>query len=406
MGQTLTEIAQSLKDTDKKVQLIYGFNGTGKTRLSREFKELIAPKNNDEEEEEVTGIKVLYYNAFTEDLFYWDNDLVNDTDRKLKIQPNSYTKWILADQGQEPNIAKHFQRYTNDKLTPKFNEEYTIKDKDGNDVIIPAYSEVRFSFERGNEEPSEFVKISKGEESCFIWSVFYSLLAQTINVLNVAEEADRETAQFNDLQYVFIDDPVSSLDDNHLIELAVNIAELIKSSTSGLKFVITTHNPLFYNVLFNEFNNPNPETGYKAKHSIKKRFEKLDDGTFSLVDQSSDSPFSYHLYLLYELEKVILSGDIQKYHFNYLRNILEKTSTFLGYSKWKDLLPEDTKGSRERYYKRILDFSSHSKHNGEEASVVKDNDKKVLGFLVNEIKKMYGFKSHVNQVVKEGDDTV
>ncbi|CZG67335.1 TPA: hypothetical protein ACG3NF_001196 [Legionella pneumophila] len=45
MSQTLTEIAQQLKNADKKVQLIYAFNGTGKTRLSRAFKELIAPKN-------------------------------------------------------------------------------------------------------------------------------------------------------------------------------------------------------------------------------------------------------------------------------------------------------------------------------------------------------------------------
>jgi len=44
MSKTLTEIAQQLKDANKKVQLIYAFNGTGKTRLSREFKKLIAPK--------------------------------------------------------------------------------------------------------------------------------------------------------------------------------------------------------------------------------------------------------------------------------------------------------------------------------------------------------------------------
>jgi len=285
MGQSLIEIAQTLKDADKKVQLIYAFNSSGKTRLSREFKELIAPKNLETEEEE-RKIKIMYYNAFTEDLFYWDNDLDYDTDRKLKIQPNSYTNWILVEQGQEPNIAKHFQHYTNDKLTPKFNEQYTNKDRNDNDVIIPAYSEVRFSFERGNVEPSEFVKISKGEESCFIWSVFYSLLEQTINVLNVVEEVDRETEQFNDLQYVFIDDPVSSLDDTHLIELAVNIAELIKSSQSDLKFIITTHNPLFYNVLFNEFNNSDSRYGYKPKHCIKRRLEKLDDGTFDLHVQS------------------------------------------------------------------------------------------------------------------------
>jgi wobble nucleotide-excising tRNase len=265
MAQRLAEIAQTLKDVNKKVQLIYAFNGTGKTRLSREFKELIAPKNQEEEEAAETKIKIMYYNAFTEDLFFWDNDLLDDSDRKLKIQPNSFTNWVLREQGQEPNITAHFQRYTNDKLTPKFNEEYSIKDKENQNVTIPAFSEVRFSFERGNDEPSEFVKISKGEESCFIWSVFYSLLEQTISVLNVVEEADRETDQFNDLQYVFIDDPVSSLDDTHLIELAVNIAELIKSSQSDLKFVITTHNPLFYNVLSNEFNNSDLRYSYKPK---------------------------------------------------------------------------------------------------------------------------------------------
>lgn len=49
MSKTLTEIAQQLCDANKKVQLIYAFNGAGKTRLSREFKELIAPKSGEDE---------------------------------------------------------------------------------------------------------------------------------------------------------------------------------------------------------------------------------------------------------------------------------------------------------------------------------------------------------------------
>jgi len=405
MSHTLAQIAQQLNDANKKVQLIYAFNGTGKTRLSQEFKELIAPKNAEMHEgEEETKTKVMYYNAFTEDLFYWDNDLNNDTDRKLKIQPNNYTKWVLVEQGQEPNITTNFQHYTNDKLTPHFNEESTIKDRDGNDVIIPPYSEVRFSFERGDDSGSDYVKISKGEESCFIWSVFYSLLEQTISVLNVAEVGDRETDQFNDLQYVFIDDPVSSLDDSHLIELAVNIAALIKSSQSEkLKFIITTHNPLFYNVLFNEFNNADAQFGFKVKHSAKRRLEKKNDGTFQLYDQSSDSPFSYHLFLLSELEKAIDTGNIQKYHYNFFRNILEKTSTFLGHNKWRNLLPED---AQEAYYNRIINLSSHSKHHGEEISVIDDNDKRVLGFLVGELKRMYGFQSVTYNRETEQDATV
>lgn len=407
MAQSLTQIAQTLIDANKKVQLIYAFNGTGKTRLSREFKGLIAPKNKEGQEEVGEAlIKIMYYNAFTEDLFYWDNDLLNDEDRKLKIQSNGYTSWILEEQGQEPNIATHFQRYTNDKLTPRFNEQYTIKDYDNNDVIIPAFSEVRFSFERGNDEPSEFVKISKGEESCFIWSVFYSLLEQAINVLNVVEAADRETDRFNNLKYVFIDDPVSSLDDTHLIELAVNIAELVKSSQSELEFIITTHNPLFYNVLFNEFNNANSSSGYKPRLSKKWRYEKLHDGTFTLSEQSNDAPFSYHLFLISEIEKAINSNDIRKYHFSFLRNILEKTSTFLGFVHWKDLLPNETEGSREGFYNRIINLSSHSKHHGEEISLLEDNDKRVLGFLVDEIKRTYSFKSINNQPATREDGTI
>ncbi len=381
MAQSLIEIAQTLKDADKKVQLIYAFNGSGKTRLSRQFKELIAPKELEAEQQEEPGIKILYYNAFTEDLFYWDNDLDADSDRKLKIQPNSFTNWVLREQGQDRNIVENFQQLTNDKLTPQFSEDFT---------------EVRFSFERGNENDTEFVKISKGEESCFIWSVFFSLMEQVVSVLNIAEKEIRETDQYNNLDYIFIDDPVSSLDDTHLIELAVNIAELIKSSTSELKFIITTHNPLFYNVLFNEFN--------RVKSTKKMRLEKINDGTFSMGELASDSPFSYHLFLLSELEKAIQPpSDIKKFHFNFLRNILEKTSTFLGYNKWEELLPQE---SREAYYKRIINLSSHSKHNGDEISIVEENDKRVLGFLVGEIKRMYGFKSIVSNSETEQNVTV
>jgi chromosomal replication initiation ATPase DnaA len=43
MGKTLTEIAQELKNSPKKVQLIYAFNGVGKTRLSRAFKNWCRP---------------------------------------------------------------------------------------------------------------------------------------------------------------------------------------------------------------------------------------------------------------------------------------------------------------------------------------------------------------------------
>ena len=386
MSHSLTEIAEQLRAANKKVQLIYAFNGSGKTRLSREFKELIAPKNQDEDVEIDPRSKILYYNAFTEDLFYWDNDLEGDVKRVLKIQPNTYTQWVLQDQGQDQNAIAHFQHYTNEKLTPRFNEEYIVKDEDGNDVRVPAFSEVTFSYERGNEGISEHVKISKGEESNFIWSIFFSLIEQVVSVLNVVEPSERETDKYDLLEYVFIDDPVSSLDENHLIELAVNLAALIKSSESELKFIITSHNPLFYNVLHNELG--------KAKKYL---LRKSEDGTHRLEDQNSDSPFAYHLHLKGELEKAIQTGQIRKYHFNFLRNILEKTSTFLGYEKWASLLPRGEDGRTNPYESRLVNLFSHSKHSAEEVADLDDDDKRMLTFLVGKVTETYRFKTASDQ---------
>lgn len=391
MSKTLTEIAQQLRDANKKVQLIYAFNGTGKTRLSREFKELIAPKTDTEDgqQSELAQKKILYYSAFTEDLFYWDNDLEFDAEPKLIIQPNSFTKWVLEEQGQDRNITTNFQRYANEKLSPRFNEEYKYKDKDGKEVTVKAFSEVTFSLERGDDDHSGNLKISKGEESNFIWSIFYTLIEQVISILNVSELADRETNDFDQLEYVFIDDPVSSLDENHLIELAVDLAQLIKSNESDIKFIITTHNPLFYNVLQNELGSDDKSTGYKAKHLEQYRLEKNEDGSSVLEKQANDTPFSYHLYLKAELEKAIGSGQLSKYHFNYLRNILEKTTIFLGYKRWGDLLPQTNEGDGNPYEARIVNLRSHSKYSGEEVKELTDDDKRVLSRLVKHLDKIY-----------------
>ena len=369
MGKTLEKIAQELKDSSKKVQLIYAFNGVGKTRLSRIFKDLVT---SEQEDDEKTRSKIIYYNAFTEDLFYWDNDLEEDTNRKLKIRPNGFTRWILEDEGQEGNIITNFQRYTNDKLTPIFNSEYTVKGEDGKDIKIPAYSEITFSIERGNDETINNIKISKGEESCLIWCIFYSLLKEVIETLNIPEVEERSVDGFNELEYVFIDDPVSSLDENHLIELAVNIAELVRASKSGLKFIITTHNPLFYNVLYNELNS-------KATYMLRKN----EDGTFELEKKDGDSnkSFSYHLFLKQTIEKAIQTKSIQKYHFILLRNLYEKTASFLGYPQWSDLLPDD----KLTYYNRIIQFTSHSTLSNEAIAEPTDPEKKTLELLFNHL---------------------
>lgn len=364
MGKTLKKIAQQLNGTDKKVQLIYAFNGTGKTRLSREFKLEIDPKQEGEDaSSELADKKIIYYSAFTEDLFYWDNDLGQDAEPKLKIQPNAFTKWVLKEQGQELSIARTFQHYTSDKLTPHFSDDF---------------SSVSFSFERGNEQPEPHIKISKGEESNFIWSVFNALLEQVIAELNIPEVADRSTDVFNKLTHVFIDDPVSSLDENHLIELAVNLAALITSSESGLRFIITTHNPLFYNVLFNEFGN-------KGSYML----ERFEGDSFALTEKKGDSnkSFSYHLHLLRTIEQAIADNKVERYHFTLLRNLYEKTASFLGYPKWSELLPDD----KQLYLNRILNFTSHSTLANETVAQPTLAEQAVVKLLLFHLKDNYGF---------------
>lgn len=378
MGQALTEIAEKLRDTGKKVQLIYAFNASGKTRLSRAFRELIDPKT--EERDDDYRPKVLYYNAFTEDLFYWDNDLTGDTDRKLCIQPNAFTRSAFEDLGLDLNVITVFQRYTQPNLTPRFNEEYKTKDKDNKEITVPAFSEVIFTLGQDPETDPERLKISKGEESNFIWSVFYCLLDQVISTRNVAEVDERETDQFNDLEYVFIDDPVSSLDENHLIQLAVDVADLIKRSdtANGLKFIITTHSPLFFNVLFNELRN---KTCFMLN--------RLEDGTFELTEKNGDSnqSFSYHLYLKQTLEEAIAADKIERFHFTLLRNLYEKTSNFLGYPRWSELLP----GDQQLYLNRIIQFTSHGTLSSEAIAEPSPQEKQTVKLLLDHLRNNYSY---------------
>ena len=371
MTKSLDEIAKQLKDSSKKVSLIYAFNGSGKTRLSNEFKKLIASKSKDDHEKTLTRRKILYFNALTEDLFYWDNDLFNDNDPKykLKIQSNSFISWLITEQGDEDKVISKFHYYCDKKLMPKFDIEN---------------NQITFSFERGDDTPKENIKLSKGEESNFIWSIFHTLIEQVVAELNISEPTERSTNEFDELKYIFIDDPVSSLDENHLIQLAVDLAKLIKDTQSEIKFIITTHNPLFYNVLYNEIGN-------KACYMLRRN----EDDTFELEekDGSSNKSFSYHLFLKKLLED-IETKDIQKYHFMLLRNLYEKTANFLGYSGWSNLLPNDD--AKQSYYTRIINFTSHSTLSNEVVAEPTDAEKKIVKYLLQHLIDNYGFYTEEN----------
>ncbi|OCG41985.1 AAA family ATPase [Gilliamella sp. Bif1-4] len=373
MNNTLINIAEQIdrnaqstqkRKNENKAQLIYAFNGTGKTRLSQAFKEFIVSQNKADEEDSstLTRHKILYYNAFTEDLFVWDNDKYQQGEHQLSIQPNSFTDWILKEQGKEQDVTRYFQAYTQQNLTPHFIEDF---------------SAITFSLAAGNDQRIDNIKISKGEESNLIWSIFFTLISLVI--ADIDKESERSTNEFDQLRYIFIDDPVSSLDENHLIQLAVDIAQLIKSNKSDIKFIITTHNTLFYNVLYNELNLSN---GYILR--------RLADGYFELEEKKGDSnhSFSYHLYLKQLLQQAIEENKIEKYHFTLLRNLYEKTASFLGYQQWSELLP----GDKKLYLTRIINFTSHSTLSNEMVSEPSEPEKQTVAFLLNHLLENYNFK--------------
>lgn len=381
MGKTLPEIAQQLKDAKKKVQLIYAFNGTGKTRLSRDFIKLISSEDqgNDDDADQAVRVrqKALYYNALSEDLFYWENASNEAPHHTLQIQVNSFTGWLISflkDQGQDGNIVKHFQRYTNSKITPNFDENL---------------DSVTFSLERGGDDTVHNIKISRGEESNFVWSVMYTFLDEVANVLNEAPE-DRSCSDFDELEYIFIDDPVSSLDESHLIEIAVDLVGLIKKFPDEVKFVVSTHNALFYNVIQNTFKrSEQSDKGMLKKYVL----QKMEDGLVE-IRGFDEAHFSYHLHVKEEIEKAILSGQLKKYHFNFLRNILEKTAIFLGHQRWQELLPDEFKDKVTSYEERLINISSHSDYAGDEVADLNDKAASDLKEILEAINAKYNFKRY------------
>lgn len=364
----LEKIANKIKDSEKKVTLLYAFNGTGKTRLSMEFRDLINKDRNDE----ITR-HIVYYNAFTEDLFSWDNDLEYNNIRKLKINKNSTFIDFIKNQGKENEIAEKFKKFTSSKIEPRI------------DINT---GEVTFSLPTGDEDSIDNIKISRGEESIFIWSVFFVLMETIISELNIDDPDERSTDEFNSINYIFIDDPISSLDDNHAIDVAIDLKKLISDSKSeDLKFIISTHHALFYNVLFNEID---------RDRNVKKKiyyFLQKDSDKYMLSNKQNDSPFGYHLLIKNEIKNAISNNYIKKYHFALFRNLLEKTATYLGYNKWGDLITISGISEDERQsYIRKINLYSHNKHSELDSKELEQYEKNMLKLLFNNFIKEFKWK--------------
>lgn len=326
--------------------LIYAYNRTGKTRLSRKFKEKAKSRNNEES-------NTLYFNAYTEDLFTWDNDLDNDSERFLNINPDSDFFSGIEELSIEPRIEYYLNRYT----------EFDF------DIDYIEWT-VTFSKDR---EPN--IKISRGEQNLFIWCFFMA-------ICELAIDGDES---YDWVDYVYIDDPVSSLDDNNVIAVAHDLANLLKRASSRekstgeaapIKSVISSHHSLFYNVICNELRS--------VKHQKFFIHQQNKEGRYTLR-KTTDSPYFHHIAALSDLISISTSGTLNYHHFNSLRCIMEKTAAFFGHSSFSKCLKGHPK---KELYARALNLRSHESYAIHNPTEMTEEDKNIFEEI------LYAFRDH------------
>jgi wobble nucleotide-excising tRNase len=325
--------------------LLFAHNGVGKTRLSTEFKD-IGKKGR--------GADTLYFNAYTEDLFDWDNDFDDDQERLIKFKSHSQFFKDLDGMGLDDQIRAHLHRHADFNFNINFAEE-----------------EIRFFrdvVEEGNSKRVEDIKISRGEENLFVWCFFLA-------ILQLATEAEKGQP-YDWVKYVYIDDPISSLDEHNTITIASDLARIIKETKNGVKFVISTHHGLFFNVMFNELKGRKIPDKPENKEEVRRKayvLHRLNANLSYTLQDTSESPFLHHVAALAELKAATKSGEIHQYHFNLLRSTLEKTAVFFGSQHISTCFT----GHPRRYqYARYLNVRSHAKYSVFESVPIHDVDKK------------------------------
>ena len=340
LDSLVTHLRQELNN--KKFILLYAYNGTGKTRLSMAFKD---------EGKQGEARDTLYFNAFTEDLFTWDNDLEEDSERTLKINSSSRFFACLQEMEMDTRIRSFLHRYGDFNFRIDY-ENWTI------------------SFSREVQgEIMEGIKVSRGEENIFVWCFFLAIVQLAVD----------EQEAYSWVKYIYIDDPISSLDDNNVVAVASDLARLLKRQDKA-KVVLSSHHALFFNVMYNELNTAN------------KYFLSKDQQTNKYVLRDTGStPYFHHVATLTELHKAGQSGQLYTYHFNMLRNILEKTASFHGFKNFSSCIKQDNDDPEGIIHTRLVNLLSHGNYSLFEPQEMVEENKAYFRKILADFMNRYAF---------------
>lgn len=292
---SIEDIAVDLRDGAADVQLLYAFNSVGKTRLSVAYKDATKDANGRH-----SGI---YYNAYSEDLFVWNNDIENDeADIRLEVRPSALSR-LHADINE---LAVH------EKLKPyRVSFDFRFVMHSDAETGIESIVFIPAGKQPGDVPP---MKISRGEERVFVWCFFLAMV-------EVEGWADEQA------NHIFIDDPVSSLDDHNIFVTASTLYDLIDKHFGERKIIIATHHVGMFSILCDWL--MKGEKSGKYKSGTKASILSGKHGDVSLESHKTDV-FLYHLRLLQVLEKARQDNEVRAYHFALLRQLLETVSSFLG----------------------------------------------------------------------------
>lgn len=353
---TLKEVAQNIKDAQEPIILIYAFNGVGKTRLSVAYKD--ATKDSDDNH---TGI---YYNAYSEDLFSWDNGDQND-EGEIRLRVDHCSLSTLHTRFTEPDVLAKLKPYQ-----PRYEFRFTTHD-DAEQGI--AY--VRF-FPVGSQENTPAIKISRGEERVFIWCFFLTLFER-------GELSTNQSAHF------FIDDPVTSLDDHNLFLTASSIYDLIATSPNGRKMILTTHHFGLYSMLASRLTAGQLRPKYEGRCKFYILSERA--GDYQLRVRNKDVVL-YHLLLLQRLQEVV-QGEILLFHFSLLRQALESVASFVGKGQFSYVLEKIDVADPNAVADKINAYS-HNKVYQQQHGTLNENDQMLFKDVFSKLMDTYKFVLH------------
>ena len=371
LSRLVTCLRDDLNGGANNFLLIYAYNGTGKTRLSMEFKQ--KGKTRRRGNNISTSRDTLYFNAFTEDLFRWDNDLASDKSRKLHLNRDSIFFSGFQELALEEKIYAHLEKYTDFNFRIDY-EAWTV-----------SFSRVESVKHRGQPEPTtqtiDDIKVSRGEENLFIWCTF----------LAICELAIDQQEAYDWVKYIYIDDPISSLDENNVIALASDLAKLLRTCEDKIKVVISTHHGLFFNIMNNELKKHDHKCYflYKNKHTNEYQLQS-----------TGDTPFFYHVAMLKELKDASDANPcrLYTYHFNILRSIMEKTASFFGFEDFSSCV---TGIENEALFSRALNLLSHGKYSAYEPQAMGLDNQQLFKNILDAFLQRYPFQlPNIGEVVQ------